>query len=76
MEGTASWRSLFVFPERPWPQNRGWETEQPPTMSELTIATFIFLATYAVIISERLDRTVAALTVDADTRRRCQCHET
>ncbi len=44
-------------------------------MSELTIATFIFLATYAVIISERLDRTVAALTVDADTRRRCQCHE-
>ncbi len=31
-------------------------------MSELTIATMIFVATYAVIISERLDRTVVALT--------------
>jgi Na+/H+ antiporter NhaD/arsenite permease-like protein len=31
-------------------------------MSDLTIATVIFLATYAVIISERLDRAVVALT--------------
>ena len=31
-------------------------------MSELTIATAIFVATYAIIISERLDRTVVALT--------------
>ncbi|MEA2529931.1 MAG: hypothetical protein QOG89_1575, partial [Thermomicrobiales bacterium] len=31
-------------------------------MSELTIATIIFVATYAVIISERLDRAVVALT--------------
>ena len=30
-------------------------------MSELTIATLIFLATYLVILSERLDRTVVAL---------------
>jgi Na+/H+ antiporter NhaD/arsenite permease-like protein len=30
-------------------------------MSELTIATLIFLATYAVILSERLDRTMVAL---------------
>ena len=30
-------------------------------MSELTIATMIFVVTYAVIISERLDRTVVAL---------------
>jgi Na+/H+ antiporter NhaD/arsenite permease-like protein len=31
-------------------------------VSELTIATIIFVAAYAVIISERLDRTVVALT--------------
>jgi len=31
-------------------------------MSDLTLATIIFVATYAVIISERLDRTVVALT--------------
>jgi Na+/H+ antiporter NhaD/arsenite permease-like protein len=31
-------------------------------MSELTIATIIFVVTYAVIISERLDRAVVALT--------------
>ena len=31
-------------------------------MSDLTIATIIFVATYAVIISERLDRAVVALT--------------
>ncbi len=31
-------------------------------MSELTVATIIFVATYAVIISERLDRAVVALT--------------
>lgn len=31
-------------------------------MSDLTVATIIFLATYAVIISERLDRAVVALT--------------
>jgi Na+/H+ antiporter NhaD/arsenite permease-like protein len=31
-------------------------------VSDLTIATIIFVATYAVIISERLDRTVVALT--------------
>lgn len=31
-------------------------------MSELTIATIIFVATYAVIINERLDRSVVALT--------------
>jgi len=30
-------------------------------MSDLTIATIIFVATYAVIISERLDRAVVAL---------------
>ncbi len=30
-------------------------------MSELTIATAIFLVTYGVIVSERLDRTVVAL---------------
>ncbi len=30
-------------------------------MSELTLATIIFVATYAVIISERLDRSVVAL---------------
>ena len=31
-------------------------------MSDLTVATIIFVATYAVIISERLDRAVVALT--------------
>ncbi len=31
-------------------------------MSDLTVATIIFVATYAVIISERLDRGVVALT--------------
>ncbi len=31
-------------------------------MSELTVATVIFVVTYAVIISERLDRAVVALT--------------
>ena len=30
-------------------------------MSELTIATTIFLITYGVIVSERLDRTAVAL---------------
>jgi Na+/H+ antiporter NhaD/arsenite permease-like protein len=30
-------------------------------MSELTIATAIFLVIYGVIVSERLDRTVVAL---------------
>ncbi len=31
-------------------------------MSDLTVATIIFVATYAVIISERLERAVVALT--------------
>jgi Na+/H+ antiporter NhaD/arsenite permease-like protein len=37
-------------------------TRKGASVSELTIATLIFVATYAVIVSERLDRAVVALT--------------
>src|SRR6185312_4630235 len=51
MEGTANRRSLFCFASE----------AAGSAMSELTIATIIFVVTYAVIISERLERAVVAL---------------
>jgi Na+/H+ antiporter NhaD/arsenite permease-like protein len=59
MEGTANRRSFFVaIPEvrrSLAPFRQQW------AMSDLTIATIIFVATYAVIISERLERAAVAL---------------